>query len=208
LTAIPLENWGMLSELVAKSDELLKTAIEAIDRGEGDLQGALEALPAPIYVTDADGVITFYNKACIGFAGRRPSVGKDRWCVSWKLFTEDGEFVPHDQCPMAQAIKTAKPVRGAVAVAKRPDGTRVVFTPLPTPLFEPNGELKGAVNLLIDVTEARQIAELRAQSERCRRLAAAIHDMPTIDTLNDMADDCEAKAAQLECHLREAQATN
>lgn len=44
-------------------------------------------------------------------------------------------YLPHDECPMAQAIKLAKPLRGAYADAERPDGTRVRFTPFPTPLF-------------------------------------------------------------------------
>ena len=44
-----------------------------------------------------------------------------------------GEFLPHDQCPMATALKEGRPIRGLTAVAKRPDGTRVVFMPYPTP---------------------------------------------------------------------------
>jgi len=187
-----------MSASTAMADHILNTAIEAVERGGDDLFSALEALQAPIYVTDAHGVITHFNKACIGFAGRTPAVGKDRWCVTWKLYTNDGDFLPHDQCPMAIAIQNKTPVRGVTAVAERPDGTRVNFMPFPTPLLGPDGELLGAINMLIDVTDARQIADLRFQSNRCRRLASAAGDQRTADTLNLMAAEYEAKARDLE----------
>jgi PAS domain S-box-containing protein len=58
-------------------------------------------------------------------------------------------------------------VRGLEAVAERPDGTRVPFAPFPTPLFRPNGELAGAVNMLMDLSD-------RKASEHERNLLAAI----------------------------------
>ncbi len=187
--------------LITQSDDMLRCALATAQQGEGALRVALEALPAPIYMTDADGVITFFNTHCVGFAGRRPAVGKDRWCVTWKLYTEDGEFLPHDKCPMAVAIANKQAVRGLSAVAERPDGTRVTFTPFPTPVFDGGGGLIGAVNLLLDVTEIRQIADLRSQAERCRRLAEGAGDCLTLDTLATMAAEYEAKAVDLEANL-------
>jgi PAS domain S-box-containing protein len=184
------------SEVTA--DEVLSKVILAIPDGNDALRMAVESLDAPIYVTDADGVVTHFNKACIGFAGRLPAVGKDRWCVTWKLYTTEGDFLPHDQCPMALAIQNKRPVRGALAVAERPDGTRVDFTPFPTPFFGPSGELAGAVNMLIDVTEVRQIAELRAQAQKSWRLAKGVGDQNTADILRTMAAEYEAKAQELE----------
>ncbi len=182
----------------AFTDDILHTAIEVVGQGGDSLLASLDDLPAPIYVTDADGMVTHFNQACIGFAGRTPAVGKDRWCVTWKLYTDDGEPLPHDQCPMAIAILQRREVRGVTAIAERPDGARVHFQPFPTPFFGPDGELLGAVNMLIDVTEVRQIAELRDQARRCRRLAAGAGDQRTADTLNLFAEECEAKAADLE----------
>ncbi len=183
--------------LLAQSDQMLAAAIDVAPCGDEAFHAALEALPAPIYVTDENGVITYYNKACVGFAGRRPAVGKDRWCVTWKLYTEAGEFLPHDQCPMARAIETKQALRGLTAVAERPDGTRVTFTPFPTPLYR-DGVFIGAVNMLVDVTEIRQIDELRAEASRARRLAGNMGDRQTIDALSDFAEECQAKADALE----------
>ena len=52
-------------------------------------------------------------------------------------------------------------MRGEVAIAMRPDGSRKAFTPYPTPLFGDDGELIGAVNMLIDVShdQARALSE-------------------------------------------------
>ena len=183
---------------LTQASSIVERALAVTRRGGDDLYDALQALPAPIYVTDPSGVITFFNEACVGFAGRRPAVGKDRWCVTWKLYTEAGEFMPHDRCPMAVAIGEKREVRGGYAVAQRPDGTRVTFIPFPTPLLDSNGDLAGAINILIDVTERRQAEELRSQANRCRRLAGDIGDRHTVGVLNAMADECDAKAAELD----------
>jgi PAS domain-containing protein len=183
--------------LLAHYDDVVRVATDAWDRSDGRLQAALEALPAPVYVTDAEGMVTYFNSACVDSAGRRPAVGKDRWCVSWKLYTADGQALPHDQCPMAVAIHTRRPVRGVFAIAERPNGERVTFTPFPTPIFNAGGALIGAINMLIDATDVRQIAELRSQAARCRRLCD-VTDKATIEILRSMAEEYDAKADALE----------
>jgi signal transduction histidine kinase len=67
---------------------------------------------------------------------------------------------------MAIALKEGRAVRGATAIAERPDGSRVHFQPYPTPLHDSDGRLIGAVNVLVDVTE-RQLMEdqLRTTAE-------------------------------------------
>ena len=49
----------------------------------------LDALPAAIYTTDAAGRITYYNAAAVQLAGRRPKIGSDEWCVTWRLYRPD-----------------------------------------------------------------------------------------------------------------------
>jgi PAS domain S-box-containing protein len=127
----------------------------------------LDALPAAIYTTDATGRITYYNAAAVQLAGRRPEIGSDEWCVTWRLYWPDGTPLPHDECPMAVALKTGRPVRGMEAIAERPDGTQVPFMPYPTPLHDASGNVVGAVNMLVDLTE-------RSQAEQVRQLLASI----------------------------------
>lgn len=126
-----------------------------IRESERHMRNLLEALPAAVYTTDAKGRITFFNRAAIELSGRTPQLG-ELWCVTWKLFNTDGSFLPHDQCPMAVALKENRPIRGVEAVAERPDGTRVPFAPYPTPLHDADGNLVGAINMLVDISERKQ----------------------------------------------------
>jgi PAS domain S-box-containing protein len=175
----------------------IQVALSAVQRSPTELQQALESIPAPIYLTDTEGWVTFFNSACINFAGRTPVAGQDRWCVTWRLMTEQGKQLPHDLCPMALAIKERREVSGVVAIAERPDGTSLLFTPHPKLIYSEDGTFTGAVNLLIDITEQRQVAALLDQAQRCRRLAAAVMDERTTRTLNELAEDYEAKARAL-----------
>ncbi|HEX7761400.1 MAG TPA: HWE histidine kinase domain-containing protein [Caulobacteraceae bacterium] len=120
----------------------------------------LNALPAAIYTIDTAGRITFYNEAAVALAGRRPVLGSDEWCVTWKLYNPDGSPLPHDVCPTAIALKEGRSIRGVEAIAERPDGSRVWFMPYPTPLKDETGAIVGAVNMLVDIT-ARKAAEAR-----------------------------------------------
>jgi PAS domain S-box-containing protein len=179
-------------------EHLVERALDAVAAGERALRDALDQLPAAIYITDEDGVVTYFNPSCIDFTGRRPEVGKDRWCVTWRLYTNAGEFLPHDECPMAVAINTRRPIRGVTAVAERPDGTRVNFRPWPTPIFDANGVFKGAINILEDLTDDVRAQDFLAQARRCRRLAGNVGDVQVADTLIRLAEEYEAKAAALQ----------
>src|SRR6185437_5594937 len=111
---------------------------------------------------DDEGKITYFNEAAVELAARRPILGSDEWCVSWKLYLPDGTPLPHDQCPMATALKEGRPIRNAEAIAERPDGTRVPFIPYPTPLRDADGRIVGAINMLVDISERRH-AETHAR---------------------------------------------
>jgi PAS domain-containing protein len=179
------------------AEDYLAIAVNATKEDADCLADVLDRLPVAIYITDDQGTITHFNRACIKLAGRVPVIRHDKWCVTWKLYTLDGAPLPHDQCPMAVAIREARSIRGVEAVAERPDGTRLNFVPYPTPLFDDAGTLIGAVNLLVDVTQERHADHLRRQALRCRRLAAFVDDERTCTTLTAMADEYETSAAHL-----------
>ncbi|HVF36820.1 MAG TPA: PAS domain-containing protein [Sphingomicrobium sp.] len=184
----------MLSRTTAQA--YLDQALQALD-GAGDrLRPELDVLPVPVYVTDAEGMVTYWNRACVEFAGREPELGRDRWCVTWRIHTTADDFLPHESCPMALAIREKREIRGEVAIAMRPDGSRKAFTPYPTPLFDEAGKLTGAVNMLIDVS-AEQAEALSVEATRCRRLALAIGDRHTCELLRGMANGYERNAMAL-----------
>jgi PAS domain S-box-containing protein len=118
-----------------------------------------DALPIAIYATDAEGTVTFFNRAAADLVGREPQIGKDKWCVSWRLRDADGSPMRHDECPMALSLKKKRAIRGIEAYLERPDGTVIPFAPYPTPMFSASGELIGAVNMLLDLRERRRAEE-------------------------------------------------
>jgi PAS domain S-box-containing protein len=142
-----------LSDLIARAGGPLL-------EGDDFFRELVNALPAAIYTTDPAGRITYYNEAAARLWGCRPDLGQSEWCGSWKLFWPDGRPLPHDQCPMAIAVKERRPVRGVEAVAERPDGVRIPFIPFPMPIFNASGALVGAVNMLVDITERKRAEEI------------------------------------------------
>lgn len=159
----------------------------------------LDAIPAAVYTTDAEGRLTYFNRAAVEFSGRVPDLGTDRWCVTWKLYDTAGSPLPHDQCPMAISLKEEREVRGIDAIAERPDGKRVAFIPYPTLLRDASGRVMGGVNMLVDITERKQFeTALKASEERFRRVVslmpAAVY---TIDAPSGQISFYNERAAEL-----------
>ena len=154
----------------------------------------LEALPVAVYMTDAEGRITFYNQAAAEFWGHRPELGTAKWCGSWRLYWPDGQPLPHDQCPMAIALREGREVRGIEAVAERPDGTRVPFMPYPTPLRDGSGHVIGAINLLVDLRE-RKSAEI--ETARLAAIVASSDDAIISKTLAGRITSWNAGATRI-----------
>src|SRR5438132_97089 len=139
----------------------------------------LEALPVAVYTTDAEGRITFYNRAAAELWGHHPELGSSQWCGSWRLYWPDGRPMPHDECPMAIALREGRELRGVEAIAERPDGSRVAFTPYPTVLRDPDGTVVGAVNVLVDITDRARVEDsLRATAEALRASNAVKYSPP------------------------------
>jgi PAS domain S-box-containing protein len=145
-------------DITARKEE--EDRLKAQDRWYRDL---LEALPAAIYTTDAEGRITFFNQAAAELAGRKPTIGDDRWCVTFRLYHPDGQPLAHSECPMAVALKSGQAVRGTEKIAERPDGTRIPILPYPTPIHDLDGQLVGAVNMLVDISQQKRAEEERTQ---------------------------------------------
>jgi PAS domain S-box-containing protein len=127
----------------------------------------VQSLPAAVYSCDADGRITLFNDAAVALWGRSPTIGEDLWCGSWRIYRPDGSPMPLDECPMAIALREGRSVRDEEIVIERPDGTRRHVLPHPEPVRDSAGNVIGATNMLVDITD-------RKQAEQTQSLLAAI----------------------------------
>jgi PAS domain S-box-containing protein len=130
---------------------------QALAASERRFRELLESLPAAVYTTDAAGRITFYNQAAVELAGHAPTIGStDEHWILGRLHRPDGTPLPVEECPMAITLRENRPLRGVELQLQRGDGSRIPFIPYPTPLRDEAGELVGAVNMLVDISERKQ----------------------------------------------------
>jgi PAS domain S-box-containing protein len=141
----------------------------ALKRTEGELRDSerrfrdmIDALPAAVYTTDAEGRLTHFNPAAVEFSGRVPVLGTDRWSVSWRMYRSDGSPLPHAECPMAIALREGRPIHGEEAISERPDGSRVWFAAYPRPFLDADNRVVGGINMLVDVTDRKHAEQAQA----------------------------------------------
>lgn len=161
---------------------------------EAELCQLLDALPAGAYACDAAGLITYFNSRAVRLWGRVPRLNDaaDRYCGSFRLYTPGGELIDHDRCWMALALHNDREYSGREIVVERPDGQRITALAHAVPMHGRDGALRGAVNVLVDLTDpVAALAALRA-ANRCRdvcsdlaqgarRTGEAISHAPQID---------------------------
>ncbi len=107
-----------------------------------------DALRVPLYVTDAQGYITYCNPAAVSLWGRHPRLGRDRWCGCHQAYAADGDPCGGEDCALAHALEGRKP-EVADVVAERPDGSRVRFRPFPAALRDADGHVAGAFAIVL-----------------------------------------------------------
>ena len=117
----------------------------------------LDAIPGGVYVCDHEGWLVRWNSEARRLWGREPSAEepKDHFCGSHRLFRLDGTPLPHDDCPMAEAIRTGAATRNAEVVIERPDGSRVVALVNIRPLRDHRGTIQGAINCFQDISASK-----------------------------------------------------
>jgi PAS domain S-box-containing protein len=129
-----------------------------------------EQLPFAMYVCDREGLVLRYNGRAAELWGRSPKLRNpdERFCGSYRMFRPDGSLLPHDQCPMADVLRTGVSVRGQELHIERPDGSRGISLVDIEPVKDGGGNIVGAVNCFQDITERKRSEEVRL------RLAAII----------------------------------
>ena len=160
------------------------------------LQQLLDKLPAGAYTCDADGLITWFNDSALGVWGREPAINDpvDRFCGSFRMYI-DGQPIRHDECWMARALKERRGFNGEEIVVEQPNGTRRTVLAHANPLLDASGNVTGALNVLVDITD-------RKTAEDAARQSYAQFEI-LLDTLPTGAYTCDARG-QITYYNRQA----
>jgi PAS domain S-box-containing protein len=172
---------------VRNSIKLVAKAARAALRLRGEeqtfeLPGRLfEQLPFAIYVCDREGLVLRFNRRAAELWGRSPELRdpNERFCGSYRMFRPDGSLLPHDQCPMADVLRTGVSVREQEVHIERPDGSRGIALVDIEAVKDGKGNIVGAVNCFQDITERKrseaQIIDLAREAEhRTKNILATV----------------------------------
>jgi signal transduction histidine kinase len=179
---------------------VLPSAKAALQTSELQFRSLLDKLPAGGYTCDRQGLITHFNDHAVKLWGRAPTLNDpvDRFCGSFKLFARDGSAIAHDECWMAQALQTGREYNGEEIIIEQPDGRRLTVLAHANPIRNEGGELVGAVNVLVDITDRIRVEQVlrgsrdelaKMVSERTAELTKLSHH------LLQVAEDEKAKLA-------------
>ena len=107
--------------------------------------------------------------------GRKPQIGKELYSGSYKMFNINGSLVTASDSPMAIVLKEGRAIMGGELIIERPDGSQRHVLIHPQPEFGLNGEIIGAINMGIDITDAvmakNELIEAKSNAEYKTQIA-------------------------------------
>ena len=107
---------------------------EKIRRSEERYRTIFDLVPVAVYTCDADGIIQEYNRRAVELWGAEPGQNGEnpRFCGSHKIYYPDGRHMPHEECPMARALRGEKlKAEDLEIIIERPNGERRNVIPAP-----------------------------------------------------------------------------
>jgi two-component sensor histidine kinase len=163
-------------------------------------QAALDALPDAVYLCAGDGTVVRFNQKAVELWGRAPKAGdpKERFTGSFRLYQTDGGALPHDQGPMAVALRTGKSGQDQEVVVERPDGRRLTVQINIAVFEDEKGRVNGAVSCFRDITERKRAEErqrhlIEELNHRIRNMFATVQSM-AVNTARDASSIDEFKS--------------
>jgi PAS domain S-box-containing protein len=130
--------------------------------------GILDMLPIATFVCDAAGTILQYNQRAVEIWGAAPRPGQthEDFTASARFFDIDGK--PLARSGFSQVMASGQAARDLERIVERADGSRVTVSLNIDPLRNAKGEIIGAVNCFLDITERKRT---EAALEHSRQVA-------------------------------------
>ncbi len=164
---------GMVSGIMLTANDVTEKVIARrnIEVAEKRYRDLIETLPVAVLTVDHNGYIDLFNQSAINLWQRQPERGKDKWCGSFGLYTLNKELIKHEESPLATALNGNFGYTTELYIQRPDESLRHVISH-PQPMYDGEGNVTGAMNVLIDITAPKESEEaLRASEEKFRVLA-------------------------------------
>jgi two-component system CheB/CheR fusion protein len=161
-------------EMVSRNAELIqmmagrKKDEEALRTSDKRFRALFDMGPIGVYSCDSKGVIQEYNRCAVELWGRKPKAGdlNEKYCGAYRLYTPDGAFMAHAQCPMAKVLSGKIPsARDMEVIIERPDSSRITVVANIVPLKNDEGKITGAINCFYNITGRKHAEEALRQAQ-------------------------------------------
>ncbi|MGN6530315.1 MAG: PAS domain S-box protein [Ginsengibacter sp.] len=151
------EDDGTISGVLVLATDVTKQVVarRKIRESEKKYRELVTDLPVALYTCNAEGDILLYNEAAIQLWGRVPQAGIEKWNGAYRMYTTDGSLLLRENAPMALTLKEGR-TNQFEYIIERKDGSRRNIMPFPQILFDNNGKITGAINLLQDITDEKK----------------------------------------------------
>jgi len=172
-------DWAALESLARAFFRALAhlRAERALKREREFIETVLETVDSGIVACNAQGVLTLFNRAAREFHGvpQRP-VPVERWADEYDLYLPDGQTkMPKEQIPLFRALAGQR-VRDVEMMIIPPGGQARWVSASGKPLLDADGQCRGAVMALRDITEQReaekQLREREGQLRHAQKMEA------------------------------------
>jgi PAS domain S-box-containing protein len=172
-----------------------KTAEQEMDRARQRLAEIISFLPDPTFVIDRNGVVIAWNKALEELTGTTAEqmIGKGDYEYAIPFYGEKKPmlanliFMPGEE--IGQRYHSVQRIRDTLVVdifipGFRPGGA--YFWAKASPLYDPDGNIAGAIETIRDITERIQIEQKMARSSAELQIAADIQKSFLPETLPEI----------------------
>jgi PAS domain S-box-containing protein len=154
---------GQAQELIRRAEELASSRV-ALETQTLMLQSVLDSMGEGLIAADRDGHFLIWNDSANKLMGRKASnLPTEQWTPHYKVFLPD-EITPYppDRLPLVRALH-GESVQVELMVEHPDRANRVCLEVTARPLKDNQGNLRGGVAVLRDITE-RKTAEREVQA--------------------------------------------
>ncbi|HEX6291524.1 MAG TPA: GAF domain-containing protein [Herpetosiphonaceae bacterium] len=161
--------------------------VELFRAKAAELEAVISQMGEGVIITDRHGKIVLINRYAATLHGiSELDVAPDEYSAAYHLLRLDGTAYPSLELPLSRAVLYGETVTNAEWKIRRADGSEVIASGGASPIIGPDGAQLGAVLVLRDVTQRRQI-----EAEKDQFLSIVSHELKTpltsIRGLNDLA---------------------